>query len=243
MPQFFIDPQSIEGGKVLLSKEEAHHVTRVLRYTPGDKIHLTDGLGHRFLGEIIKLSPKETMVQILSKETIPYRSSPTFAAALLKQERWDFVLEKATELGCEAFSPFFSKRTVVKLSTKEMPAKTLRWERVMLAAAKQCFVTKLPKILSPVSFEDFVRTFSRFTAILFFYEESKNILREVFKKSDLAKPLVVVGPEGGFEREEVRLAKAHGAKIVSLGAQTLRAETAAVAALTLCQYEMGNLTW
>jgi len=228
-----------------LSPEESHHLSVVLRKRAGDEIRLSDGQGRTFLGVIETLSKKSAVVRL--QELLPaavLNGRLLFAQALLKGEKMEFVLEKAVELGVATFSPFLSSRTVVEW--KPGSDKIHRWRKIAEAASKQCGRSLHMKVDEPVSFEALVAKAESEVKIVF-WEEATESLRLFF--GNRAKALqgptqtvaILIGPEGGFSKDEIDFAVRHGFAKLSLGPFVLRAETAALTAISLIQYELGNI--
>lgn len=204
----------------------------------GDVLSLTDGQGKIFEGRILESSPTE-ITGILLTETILPKSAVRMHLfqAMLKSPKMDWVVEKATELGASAITPLLCERNVVRLKTSS----PIRWRRIIEAAAKQCGAAHLPRLeeTSPLSQ---ALSGSPKSLTLFFWEEEKRLsLHEALKahlKNGPSAIRIFIGPEGGFTKEEARLAKEKGAQVVSLGQRTLRAETAAMAALAIVGCEV-----
>ena len=267
MPQFFLPPQSLKDKKFHLTGPEAYHITKVLRYQPGQTLVLFDGQGGRFAAVIRTLEPDGSVTGVLT-ETLHQSAERQPAQirlhqGLLKSNHWDWVLEKGTELGVSAFVPVTTPRTVVLLHEAErIKAKGERWARVVMAAAKQCGLARLPEVREPVEFRQAIKAAvgepeaepaaGARTLTLLAWEglngaTAGETLRLALREADQARGsegIVVnlfVGPEGGFTEEEVELAESLGAVVFGLGPRTLRAETAALAAVCLLQYEFGCL--
>jgi 16S rRNA (uracil1498-N3)-methyltransferase len=155
----------------------------------------------------------------------------------------DFVVEKATELGVRRMVPFTSTYSVAKLDPAKAEKRQARWQRIALSAAKQCGRTRVPEILRLCEFRDLVRQPWPGTLKLLLWEkETRQSLRQVRDKhGNVSAVLVAIGPEGGFSAEEADDAGAHGFEMISLGQRNLRAETAAVAAVSLAQCVWGDL--
>ena len=264
MPQFFLPPNSLQDKTFHLTGPEAFHIIKVLRYQPGQSLVLFDGKGGRFEA-VIKSIDKDGAVRGVLTGTL-HGSEERGAVdirlhqGLLKSSHWDWVLEKGTELGVAAFVPVTTPRTVVLLHEAErVKAKQERWGRVVMAAAKQCGLAKLPEIKEPVEFREAIKAATKEEeaagpkALTLLAWEGLNgatacetvrlDLREADQGRGLA-PITVnlfIGPEGGFTEEEVELAESLGATIFGLGPRTLRGETAALAAVALVQYEFGCL--
>lgn len=257
MPQFFVAPGDVRNQSFRLTGPEAFHATKVLRRGVGQSLELFDGQGGRFEGVIERIDPDGA---VAGKLTAAIRADDARAAVrlnlylgLLKASHWDYALEKAVELGVASITPLLTPRTVVLLhEVDRAKSKAERWARVVMAAAKQCGRSDLPPVLAPLQFRDAARACRGAGLILLAYEGMKGAaaaerlkpaLREADRKLG-ADPLDVhlfIGPEGGFGAEEVALAEAEGAVVFGMGPRTLRAETAAAAAVAVVQYECGIL--
>lgn len=257
MPQFFIAPDDIQKKSFRLVGPEAFHVTKVLRYGLGQSLALFDGKGGRFEGVIERIDADGTVVGALTATVKADDARATVRLhlylGLLKASHWDYALEKAVELGVASIVPLLTPRTVVLLhEVDRAKSKAERWARVVMAAAKQCGRAELPPVREATQFRDAVRAAKDKGLILLAYEGMKGsvaaerlklTLREADQKRG-AESLDVhlfIGPEGGFSEEEIELAEAEGAVVFGMGPRTLRAETAAAAAVTLVQYEFGAL--
>lgn len=244
MPQFLIPAGKKIGDAVALTAEEAHHLSAVLRKQSGDEIRLTDGAGSLFRGKIDSLAKKGGTVTILEKlETKEPVGRILFAQALLKGDKMEFVLQKAAELGVHTFLPFTSSRTVVEW--KKGADKIERWRKIAQASSKQCGRSLHMNVEEPCALKDLVRRIEAEVKIAF-WEESKSTLRDFFaarvrRIAPAGSVITLIGPEGGFSKEEADLFLQHGFTALSLGSLVLRAETAAVTAISLIQYELGNI--
>ena len=257
MPQFFVAPDDIQKKSFRLTGSEAFHVTKVLRYGLGQSLALFDGRGGRFEGVIERIDEDGT---VAGKLTATIKADDARAPVrlhlylgLLKASHWDYALEKAVELGVASVVPLLTPRTVVLLHEVERArSKAERWARVVMAAAKQCGRAELPPVREPLQFRDAMRACKDKGLILLAYEGMKGsvaaerlklALREADQKRGAGSLDVhlFIGPEGGFSEEEIALAEAEGAVVFGMGPRTLRAETAAAAAVTLVQYEFGAL--
>ena len=268
MPQFFLPPEALKDKTFRLTGPEAFHITKVLRYQPGQSLVLFDGKGGRFEA-VIKVIDKDGSVSGALTGTLHGTEDrkPVEIAlyqGLLKSSHWDWVLEKGTELGVTSFVPVITPRTVVLLREAEkVKAKGERWARVVMAAAKQCGRADLPAVREPVQFRDAIKAClgrseegdagQKPGSLTLLAWEGLNgataceTLRLDLREADQSRghdKLTVnlfIGPEGGFTEDEVEIAESLGAAVFGLGPRTLRAETAAVAAVSLLQYEFGSL--
>lgn len=246
MPIFLISPQSIQGSRAILDVDESHHLTHVLRKKVGDKIFLTNGEGDCFEGKIIETKDRAVIEILSSKKSAPsQRPRIILAPALLKNPRMDWLIEKASELGAYAILPFLPERSVVKIKSEgEKTQKIRRWQRIAASALKQSAQSELPQIGPILSFQELLLRFTNAEAkkILFSAEESsspKN-LEALLKKRAAPLYLLAIGPEGGWSRQESAEAKKAGFEFGSLGASTLRAETAAIAALAITHFVLSQ---
>jgi len=257
MPQFFLPDDALTDKKFRLKGPEAFHITKVLRYRPGQSLVLFDGKGGRFEGVIEELASDGTvsgsLVSTLHRTEERKAVRLNLCQGLLKAGAWDTVLEKGTELGVDVFTPVLTPRTVVLIHEAERArAKAERWGRVVMAAAKQCGRDSLPAIREPAEFRDLIKAGEGRGLTLLAWEglsgaTASGSVRLALREADQNRGgesldvSLFIGPEGGFSEEEVDLAESLGAVVFGLGQRTLRAETAALAAVALVQYEFGSL--
>lgn len=261
MPQFLLKPealldkpasQDLKGAHFKLTGPDAFHIAKVLRRRAGEAVELFDGHGGRFQGTISKVSAEEiegVIVDAVQAKTHA-RARLHLYPGLLKSSAWEWVLEKGTELGATSFTPVITPRTVVLLDREGTPAKRERWNKLILAAAKQCKRAELPEIKEPMRFPEAIHAAAARGLTLLAWEgmagaAAHETLGDALAEFKTAKRVgeisLFLGPEGGFSDEEVELAEAVGAVPFGMGANTLRAETAALAATTAVLYELGSL--
>jgi len=242
MPQFLIDPTKIKDNKTSLTGNEAKHLVKVLRHKRGDHIWVSDGT-HQHHAIIESVGSKEVELILLNSRLLSKKApSPILGIALLKHDHLEMVLQKSVELGIREFFLFISKRTIPHYHESATPKKLARFEKIALEAAKQSGMITIPKIHPVVTWDLLMKRLPEFSAVILAWEEEEEgSFNAVFQNLDTSRLVVLIGPEGGLTKEEVEQAKKAGAKIVSLGRQILRSETAAIATLTLCQYELGNI--
>ncbi len=234
--RFFISPQNIENDICLLTEEEHIHFSKVLRGRKGEEIFLTDGEGNLYKGEVISIESKRTKVKILERKK-EERDTPSIiiAQSLLKNETMDFVIQKGTELGADQIFPILSKRSKV-IKKESLESKLRHWNLIAINALKQSKRLYLPKIEAPKKLEDFFKIPFEGEKLLF--SENGNLsIKEILK--DNPKPtILLLGPEGGWEKEEEEFVLSHGFKSISLGKYILRSETAVISAMTVL-----NIFW
>jgi len=229
------------GRRVALPDEEAHHAVDVLRLAPGAAVELFDGRGLRAAGQIAESSRARTIVQIDRIATRQERHEPIMhlAFAAPKAKRLDWLLEKATELGCASLQPVRFRRSVAGAGPLT-PAKRRRWLGRCVAAAKQARLDFLPETGDPMVLNDFLKECADGLRLLGDTDADAMPLPKVLAGGGRPAITVLVGPEGGLTEAERTAAIAAGFVPVRAGATTLRTETAAVSllavALALCRH-------
>jgi 16S rRNA (uracil1498-N3)-methyltransferase len=245
MPTFFVDRKAVSRDTAVLSGTEAGHMLRSLRLGVGDAFFAFDETGTRYRMRIFEATSRSLRAEVL--ETFPPGPGPSVPVTLLvglpKADKMDFILEKATELGCARVVPFRSSRTIPRLTGREAVRKLSRWERVALAAAKQCGTGRLPDITGLVSYAEALRLGSASEGRIVFYEgEGSFGLRTVLSGMDGIRSIaLLIGPEGGFSEDEVKEAERAGFARAGLGPRILRVETAAIASLSMVAYHFENV--
>ena len=250
--RFFVPPETlagippgVPGGKsAYLPADISHQVRTVLRLRSGARVLLLDGAGFEYPAELVDLHGDRVAVRILERclaDGEP-RLHLTLYAALLKGQHLEWVLQKGTELGVSAFVPIVTRRTVIR-DVARVRKKRVRWERILREAAEQCRRGRVPSLSDPLSFDDAcqaaVSTHER--AFLPDVQENEVGLADAACGALPTRAALLIGPEGGFDEQEVQLAVGCGIQAVSLGPRTLRAETAALAAATILLDRWGEL--
>jgi len=232
---FLVKTKNLHPPYALLEEEEHHHLSRVLRKGPGDRVWLMDEQGNSYQAEVMEVGRERTRLVLLDKRIAP--ASPlrlVLAQSLLKSKNMDQVVQKATELGVWAIVPIEAARSVVRLEGRETP-KLERWRKIAREAAKQSRRSDIPSLLPPQTLLSFLEARDESKKIIL-CESGGAPLREVlaagFGPAGERKPpavAVLVGPEGGWTREEEEQAFERGFEAASLGGRILRSETAALA--------------
>lgn len=245
MSRFLVHPNNISADLVSLKEKEAHHLKNVLRFCVGDKVVVFDGVGNEYRCQIRSLNKKECLLQILEKLKSPSKKSfvVTLAHTVTRGERFDWVVEKATELGVTSILPFSCERMSVKLNGTQVVKKRERWQRLAEAASKQCGRAQLPEVSQIIKLPELIAQFANYELVLLAYELEvgktiKTTLRSAIKDKRDLSVLAVVGPEGGFSAAEADQMVRAGAQSVSLGENILRTETAAISMLAMIFYEL-----
>jgi len=238
-PRFFISPEQVVGSRIIVSVEDVHHITTVLRMKAGEMLILSDGKGTEYTVKIAQVNGTEIATEIVneSRRQIPY-PRVTLGQGLPKSDKMDWIVQKATELGVWNIVPLITERTIVKVGDEKK--RIVRWRKICREAAMQSNRVDIPAIGHILSFKDFLRTsnFEPGTLFLLPWEEGTTPIKDALHgKSDVNDIIVLIGPEGGFTTAEVEMAKGKGFHLVSLGPNILRTETAAVAVLSMIGYE------
>jgi len=230
----FYSQKLSKGQKVSIQGEEARHM-HVLRLKKGDQICLFDGSGSELKGRIDSISPKKVDITVLAREKVRIQGvCVDLATAVPKGKRFDWMIQKATELGIVRILPLIMQRSVVK---PKKGGKSERWHRIAVEAAKQSQRKTIPEITEVLSFNEFLDFIHRYDLKLIALPTAKQHIKEVLRKRKPKRILCLIGPEGGFIDEEIKKAEEKGFKPVNLGKEVLRVETAGTAMLAMVKYE------
>ncbi|MCP9446804.1 MAG: 16S rRNA (uracil(1498)-N(3))-methyltransferase [Nitrospira sp.] len=245
MPVFFVSPDHITPTAIAISGDLLIHLRDSLRVAVGEIVCVSDGAGHRYRTEITAITKHMMSGRIIEAQTQPPRRTPTLviAQALLKGEKMDWVIQKATELGVRTIIPFQAARSIVQMRPDRLAGQLVRWRRIALEAAQQSEQWVIPAITQPRSLQEIFPVPEPTMVSLFLAERCDGAgLGDVPLPSDAnATILLLIGPEGGWAKEETRIAEQAGCKPITLGSSILRAETAALAAISILQSRLGNL--
>ncbi len=235
-PRLFVDQQLAEGMTLSLDGPQAHYLSRVMRVGQGDAVILCDNRTGEWLAEVTAAGKRDVTLSLVRQQR-PREAVPDFwlCPALLKKDRFDTVLEKATELGVAAIHPVVTHRCVADKLNPE------RARTIVTEAAEQCARTALPDVHEPVKLEAMLRDWPEDRLLFFADEEGGEPASEAFAFSKfpergegLHKAALLVGPEGGFDdAERGAIRSLAQARPISLGPRILRGETAALAGTTL----------
>jgi 16S rRNA (uracil1498-N3)-methyltransferase len=236
--RFFVPASEIRDGVARLPPDELHHLRHVLRLNAGTQVEVFDGRGRSYTGRV---EGEGANLRVGSLAPLDTQAEPaidcTLALALIRAERFEWALEKATELGVRAIVPIAAARSEVRLPPSRLDARLDRWRRIVRSAAKQSRRSAIPEIERPCSLEQLVAATGSEGERLLLAERGGN----PWPTLGARRVVVAVGPEGGWEPGELRAAESAGWHRVGLGPRVLRAETAAVAALALIQFTAGDL--
>ncbi|MCK9582109.1 MAG: 16S rRNA (uracil(1498)-N(3))-methyltransferase [Endomicrobiales bacterium] len=241
MPFYFVKPENISATNFTVDGSEAGHLARVLRKQIGDKIQVFDGSGKVYSGKIQEISAEKITCKIISCENAPARKvNLKLYQAVLKGDKFDWLVEKAVELGVSSIYPLICERSILKdIGT----AKIERWKRIALSAEKQSKQANGIEVSDPI---DFVKAISNINSGVFsiipWESEEGNSIELVLANIEHSSPVsinVFIGPEGGFTHKEIDIAKSFGITPVTLGKNILRSETAGLLTSTLVLNHFG----
>jgi len=243
------------AGRITLPGEQAHYLLRVLRLRPGDCFRILDGRGRLLHARLEEISGRSATAEVLAEERLGEKASVQvhLAQSLIRGGRMDLVVQKATELGAAAVWPFISERTVAQPGSRSA-ARSMRWRKIAAEAARQCGRGHVPQVHEIGGFQETLSALPGHKVVLW-EEEDSGGLREALGIAGAPGALtgssagegaprcvsLLIGPEGGFTVEEMRLARRAGCVSAGFGPRILRADTAAVAALAVTQHELGGL--
>lgn len=241
MYHFFVEKEQIEENRIRITGEDYNHAVRVLRLKKGEKVMVSDpsGTDYYSLVEEVREEAEELLLSIeeVSTENHELPAKITLYQSLPKSDKLELIIQKAVELGVTRIVPVESRNCVVKLEPKKAESKRARWQAIAEAAAKQSKRSIIPEVAAPMGFTDAVKEAEASSNVCIIpYEDEKGMMGtceaiiKFLPGSDIA---VFVGPEGGYDSMEVKFAQNHGIAPVSLGKRILRAETAALAILSL----------
>jgi 16S rRNA (uracil1498-N3)-methyltransferase len=237
--RFFVPRDSIRDGIAILPADQAHHLRHVLRIVNGEAVEIFDGKGCGYVGEV---ELRGSGVCICRLQSLPVRESSLrliLAAALIKSAKFEWMLQKATELGVDEIVPLITRMSDLQFPAGKTALRLDRWDRIVKEASKQSRRFTAPQVHAPVKFSDFLSAESFAACARFlFYEKAQELWQP--DSSAISNGVVLcIGPEGGWDGSEVELAKESGYRIFGLGPRILRAETAAIAALAIIQHHLG----
>jgi len=253
--RFYAPPSAFNANRdsVALATDEARHLREVLRLKTGDEVYVFDGTGREFHCRIEESRRDAAQLKVIGEVAPAHPESPlhlTLAVALLKGEKFDLVVQKATELGVARIVPVVTRLADIRLRDEADATKRVaRWQRIALEAAKQSGRAVVPEIVDPVSFSALLQNARLDSAAdaplrhLLFSEREGESLDSARGRmgANVSALTALVGPEGGWTNEELAAARAAPWTIVTIGGRTLRAETAAIAVAVLLQHLAGDL--
>ncbi len=243
--RIYLSPEAItKKREIVLPPDKARHAVSVMRCKKGDELTIIDGLGSSYLAAISSTQDKKVAIDIICELNLDTEScvNLVLCQGILKGEKMDLVVQKATELGVKSITPLISARSQVRETRKAE-----RWRKIAEESAEQCGRAVIPEICEPQGFRAFLETLAErkdFNGLIFWerggLSPDEALKRAGFSGGSANRLFLCVGPEGGFEASEVEAAESRGFVRTTLGKRTLRADTAAVAALSVVQFLAEN---
>ncbi len=252
MPKFFVENNQIKNDTIYIKDKDVNHIKKVLRKNIEDEITIcNENTKQDYLCKITNIEENEITCKILKELETNVESNieVSIFQGLPKADKMELIIQKSVELGVHDITPIEMKRCVVKLKEKDKTKKIERWQKISEVAAKQCGRNYIPKINNIENLKEISEKIKDYDAVLVAYEEEKeNTLKDELKllKKDIKennekiKIAIVIGPEGGIDKEEINALEKNGAKIITLGKRILRTETVALNVLSIIMYELEN---
>lgn len=242
MPRFFVPKQEIGSSFLVLTGENAAHA-KVLRLKNGDDVTICDGEGTDYICTVSDVANGQISLVVHSAD--PSQSEPKVACsvymAFAKADKFEHVIQKATELGAAELVCFPSVRCVSRPDEKSLVKKLDRWQKIAASAAEQSRRGRIPQVIALPSYSSALKRAAEADLAVCFYENEEQLtFRAAIEAAPFCTASILTGPEGGFESEEVRQAAEAGLKICTLGSRILRCETAPLCALSALMYATGE---
>lgn len=245
MHKFFTPSDLFSDTHATIVGDDVKHIYKVLRIEIGEKVIINNLQGIEYLGEIEEVNKQQVSVKLLQRLEVNNEShlEVYLFQGLPKAAKMDLIVQKGTELGIRQVIPIITSRVDVKL--KGEFKKLDRLQRIALEACKQCKRTLIPEIKEPVEFKEMTDILTEMDLVVVPYENAegygiRNMIGEI-NLCRIKKVAIIVGPEGGFEEEEIEELRSKGAYIITLGPRILRTETAGFVCASLLQYELGDI--
>ncbi|MEJ5378323.1 MAG: 16S rRNA (uracil(1498)-N(3))-methyltransferase [bacterium] len=247
-PRVLLKEAVLEGQQYLLKGSEARRLLKVLRLGPGDRVNVFDNLGMEGEASIAEVLPDGSItLQVMRTRTLNTESSLEIllVQGVPRPAKMDWVLQKCTELGIKGIGLLLCKRSFFPREDMISQKRWSRWQKILEEAARQSGRSSVPELMGPWNLKKFLEYQEQDQALrLVFWEgETRSHLREVLARVERrpSRAWVVVGPEGGLEKKEIEGLGEAGFVPVGLGPRILRTETAALAAVTILQYVLGDM--
>ena len=244
MYHFFVEPHQIGAEEIRIEGADVNHIRNVLRMKPGEEILTSSREGGDYFCRVEELEPEYVSAKILEEwenKELPARIH--LFQGLPKGDKMELIIQKAVELGAFSIIPVETKRCVVKLDVKKAAKKVVRWQQIAESAAKQSKRMLIPEIHEVMTYKQALEFAKQLDVKLIPYElakgmkETREILSEIKPGQSVG---IFIGPEGGFEEEEVAKALEAGAHAITLGRRILRTETAGLAILSVLMFQLEN---
>jgi 16S rRNA (uracil1498-N3)-methyltransferase len=233
MPHFYVKPENINNNIFYMQKEQAHYLFNVRRFKQNDEIMLFDGKGNSYKAKIDSINKNKVSGHILSSSYKMPNFILNLYTCIPKGDKFEWLIEKCAEIGVFKIIPINTKRSIITNISKN---KLERYKKISISASSQCGRNDIMQIEEPINFKEACINTTKdknFITILPWEKESSNTLKSLIPKSKPNGANILIGPEGGFENEEVEFARSLNIRTLVLGENILRTETAAIAASIL----------
>ena len=243
MHHFFVTPDQVRDGRIYIDGSDVNHIKNVLRMRIGETLKISDGNNKKYLCQIETMTSDEVSALIMEEQSqdTELPSKIVLFQGLPKGDKMELIVQKAVELGAYEIVPVATRRAVVKLDAKKASKKVERWNSIAESGAKQSGRNVIPKVTDVMSFKEAVLYARKLDVVLIPYELAEGMpkTREIISGIKPGQSIgVFIGPEGGFEAEEVAFAMHEGVAPVTLGKRILRTETAGLTTLSVLMYHL-----
>lgn len=243
MQHFFVTPDQIRENEIRIEGTDVNHIKNVLRMKMGEQLEISDGNNRKYLCTIAGFDPDAVKAEIVEEYKLDTElpSRIYLFQGLPKSDKMDLIVQKAVELGAYEIIPVEMKRSVVRLDEKKAKKKTGRWNEIAKSAAKQAGRGMIPQVLPVMKYKDALGYAGGLDIVLLPYElergmeDTRHVIGGIRPGQSIG---IFIGPEGGFETEEISLGLLAGAKTVTLGRRILRTETAGLSILSILMYHL-----
>ncbi len=244
MYHFFVEPSQICGKRVIILGEDVNHIKNVLRMRPGEELSVSNGIDQKeYRCGIVSCTEDSVVCELrfIKDDGLELPAKVTLFQALPKADKMEFIVQKCVELGIYSIVPVAAHRCVVKLDGKKAESKTARWQAVSESAAKQSKRRIIPQVSTPVTMREAVGMAAGMDIRIIPYElaegmgHTKELIGSIKPGQTVA---VFIGPEGGFEDDEIKAALDNGIEPVTLGRRILRTETAGMTVMSWIMYQL-----
>jgi 16S rRNA (uracil1498-N3)-methyltransferase len=244
IPRLFLPTVPENQHEINLDESASRYLVKVLRFTEGSIFKGFDSQGCRYELALKKTDAKQSTASVLvrhEKNPVEAKVSIALGQSLPKAAKMDLILRQATEAGVNRFIPLVTQRSVSRPDVSQYGHKSDRWQKILMEACRQCGRNDVPQLDSVTDWPEAFELFGQFDQVLLPYEKEAPTLKTVLESNPSAgKILVLVGPEGGWAKEEVREAEERGATPVHLPTPILRTETAGIAIVSMIQFFYGS---
>lgn len=246
MPKFFVKQNQIKDNDITIIGTDVNHIVHVLRLKINDEIKIcNEENSENYMAKIAKIDKEKVTCNIVEKivSNTEANVNITIFQGLPKVDKMELIIQKCTELGVKEITPVEMKRCVVKLDEKNENKKIERWQKIAEVAAKQSGRDNICKINKVINIKNICNICQNYDIVLVPYENEKDFsLKDAIKKlpKNISKIGIVIGPEGGFEEEEIEFLEQNNCKIITLGKRILRTETVAMVMSSIILYELSD---